>query len=78
MHCSPGNSWTTGRNGKTRQRRRRRPPANRDEESMKNGQEAVMESITRKLETQDVQVRAAADTRGRDAVDLTTWVETTR
>ena len=39
---------------------------------MKNGQKAVMESTARELETQDVQVRAAADTRGRNAVDITT------
>ena len=37
---------------------------------MKNGQKAVMESITRKLEAQGIQVRAAAHC--RNAVDITT------
>ena len=39
---------------------------------MKNGQKAVMESITRKLEAQSIQVRAATGAHGRNAVDITT------
>ena len=38
---------------------------------MKNSQKAVMESITRKLEAQNIQVRAAA-AHSRKAVDITT------
>ena len=38
---------------------------------MKNGQKAVMESITRKLEAQGIQVRAAGG-HSRNAVAVTT------
>ena len=37
----------------------------------KNGQKAVMESITRKLEAQGIHVRATG-AHGRNAVDITT------
>ena len=39
---------------------------------MKNGQKAVMESITRKLETQGIHVRTAAGPHSRNAVGVTT------
>ena len=46
-------------------------PGQPDEENMKNGQNAVMESITRKLEAQSIQVRATG-AHGQKAVDITT------